>query len=70
MRYYYNQNYGIILYPDNWWDTLRCLFILLILPKFKRTWKGNFRYFYYPHMAGCIECKLKETNYPDEATGG
>jgi len=68
MRYYYNSNHGVILYPDNWWDTIRCLLVLLILPKFKRTWKNGYRI--KLHTIGCIDCKLTETNYPDEATKG
>ena len=69
MTYYYNESYGVLIYPDNWFDTLRCLFTWILHPSFKRTWKGN-PYWYKPHVAGCIEKKLEKTSYPDEACAG
>ena len=68
MKYFYNKNYGTLFYPENWWDSFRCFLTKLIHPKFKRTWVRNPYWYKRPHVAGCIELKLKETNYPDEAS--
>lgn len=71
MRYYYNKNYGMILYPTNWWDVFRNFVTWMIFyPKAERTWKGFFPYWKKPHVIGCIEIELKETNYPDECSCG
>jgi hypothetical protein len=66
MRYYYNQEYGIILYPDNWFDVVRSLLTVLIHPTFKKTWSW---WAFNKQTLGCIEHELTETAYPDEASG-
>ena len=69
MKYYYNQDYGLILYPNNWFDVIRLFFTWILHPSFKRTWKGN-PYWYKSNVVGCIEKELIETQYPNEVTGG
>lgn len=68
IKRFYNPNYGVLLYPTSWFSAFRCLLAGAILGGFKRTWKKN-PYWYKPNVAGCIECQLKETNYPDECGG-
>ena len=69
MRYYYNENHGIILFPVNWFDVFRCWLTYLIHPRFKRTWKSNSNW-RNPHVIGCIENTLIETDYPDVCSRG
>ena len=69
LKYYHNSNYGLILYPTNWWDVFRNFATWIIHPKAKRTWRGNPNW-KRPHVIGCIEIELTETNYPDECSCG
>ena len=64
MKYYYNRNYGVILYPENWFDVLRCLLTWFIHPSFIRTWRSNPHWSKAP-VVGCLEKDLVETEYPD-----
>lgn len=69
MEYFYNPNYGVIMYPDSWWDVLRCWLTRLLHPSFKMTWP-----FWKQRMRNrsvhTIERQLTETEYPDTATAG
>jgi len=67
MRYMYNESYGVIIYPENWFDVIRSWITRIIHPSFRRTW--SWWAFNKPTL-GCIEHKLEITTYPDEATGG
>lgn len=70
MKYFYNPHYGVILYPQNWFDALRCFFVWLIIPKFTRVWQGNPYWKTKAVVAGAIVKELEETKYPDLVSGG
>ena len=66
MQYLYHEEYGMILYPDNWFDVLRCALTWLLHPSFRRTWKYN-SYWRKPQVMGCLERRLEKSKYPDLA---
>jgi len=65
MEYMYNDEYGVLIYPNNWWDVFRLKIIKLLLPSFERTWKKN--PYWYRTSVHTIEHKLRKTDYPSIA---
>lgn len=68
MKYMYNEQYGILIYPESWWDVIRIKLTHLLHPSFKKTWKGN--PYWYHKSVHTIEHELKKTQYPDECSAG
>ena len=66
MKYFYNSKFGLLIYPDNWWDVLRIWITRLLHPSLTNTWSGS------PHWwkpsVHTVERKLEITEYPDEAS--
>ena len=72
MKVLVNSNRGeqtplVVLYPESWLDSVKCLIVKLMFQGFKRTWKG------YPKKVitvGTIEIEGSKSGYPDECGCG
>lgn len=70
MQYLHNKQYGFMLYPESIWDIIRLKIVRLLLPDFKRTWKGGGRYWKSIPTHTIEVKKVKETEYPDLCSAG
>lgn len=66
MKYLHNPNYGVVFYPENYRDVLRCLIIKLLCRKAKWTWNWTT----LNPVTWTVEHPLEETDYPDTASAG
>jgi hypothetical protein len=73
MKYMHNQRWTeeglFIIYPETWFDAIRCILAGILIPGLKRTWKNN-PYWYKLHVAGCVDVKTENTEYPDTCGAG